>query len=374
MWYWKRFEEWAIDLRNKYKGNIFFRTEFNVIALQIAFAIILSVFVAISFNYFYKDILQTVLDGLVAGIKKGGNVNVTDIVNAVQIVKANNFFSFFAITLAITLLFSYIIAKITLTPTRGAFSSQKRFVSDIAHELRTPLSIIKTNSEVLLLDNSVDSQTKKIFKNNIEELDRASAIINNLLTVSNIIHPEQIQFSLVNMGEVVGSTVKKLDELVKKKEIQLVVKRISPSTVWGNTVALEQVVLNLVKNAVNYNRVGGIVTVKVEPDYHGHIVLSVEDNGVGISQKDLLHIFEPFYRAEQSRNRQSGSSGLGLTIVSELVNLHAGRISIRSHLKHGTVVTVFLPYRKSAAAGDPKDQTLDGEIFINFAKKKGKQA
>ena len=349
---------------------MFFRTEFNVVALQITFAVVLSILLAVSFNYFYKAILQTVLNGLIAGMKSGKAFTTKDIVDAVEVVKANNFYIFFGMTLTVTLVFSYIIAKITLTPARGALKSQKRFVSDIAHELRTPLSIIKTNSEVLLLDNAVDAQTKKMFRNNIEELDRASAIINNLLTVSNIIHPEQIQFGLVNMGDVATGSVKKLDELVRKKEIKMVVKKINPSTVWGNTVALEQIVLNLVKNAINYNRIGGTVTVKVEPDYRGHIVLSVEDNGVGISQKDLLHIFEPFYRAEQSRNRQSGSSGLGLTIVSELVNLHSGRISIRSHLKHGTVVTVFLPYRKGSLSGETSGQDLDGEVFINFSKKK----
>jgi len=329
---------------------------------------------AVSFNYFYKDILQTVLDGLIAGVKKGGVFTTESIVNSVQIVKAKNFFYFFGITLSVTLVFSYIIAKITLTPTRDALKSQKRFVSDIAHELRTPLSIIKTNSEVLLLDGSGDSRTRKIFKNNVEELDRASAIINNLLTFSSLVQPERLQFTHVNMGEVVDYTVKKLDELAKKKEIHLVVKKVSPMSVLGNTVALEQIVMNLLKNAINYNKVGGLVTVKVEPDYRGHIVLSVEDNGVGISQKDLLHIFEPFYRAEPSRNRQSGSSGLGLTIVSELVKLHSGRISVRSHLRHGTVVTIFLPYRKSGNAEGTNGQVLDSEVSINFAGNKGQSA
>lgn len=337
---------WATDLRNKYIGDIFFRTEFNVIALQILFAIVLSLLVAFSFNYLYKDILNTLLTGITENIRNSGSFTSTDIVDSIQVVRAKNFFGFFSIAVSMTLLFSYIIARVTLSPTRNALKSQKRFVSDIAHELRTPLSVIKTNSEVALLDDDFDPKVRKIFKNNIEELDRVSAIINNLLTFNNLVRPERIRFSPVNMADVVDTSIKKLDELIKKKEIKLAIHKIAPHTVWGNMIALEQVTINIIKNAINYNQNGGTVLVGIEPDYRGNIVLTVEDNGMGISQLDLAHIFEPFYRAERSRNRSLGSTGLGLTIVNELVKLHMGRINVASRPKEGTKVTVVLPYSK----------------------------
>lgn len=292
--------------------------------------------------------MQTIIEGIRENISKNGTFTSSDIVNSIQLVKTKNFFTFFGISVSITLVFGYIVARITLSPARSALQSQKRFVSDIAHELRTPLAVIKTNSEVALLDDIHSPEIRKIFKNNIDELDRVSVIINNLLTFNNLVHPEQVKFAPVNLGDVVDTSIKKLDELIKKKEINIQVNKIHPDTILGNVIALEQITINIIKNAINYNRNGGSVEVSVEPDYRGSIVLTVKDNGIGITQEDLAHIFEPFYRAERSRNRQAGSSsGLGLTIVSELVKLHHGKISVTSYMKRGTTVTIALPYIKN---------------------------
>ncbi len=359
---------WAIGLRNKYLGDIFFRTEFNVIFLQVAFALALTILVAISFDSIYKEILQTIITGIAESIKLNGNFTASDIASSIELVKAKNFLGFFIVAVSITLVFGYIIARMTLYPTRNALKSQKRFIGDIAHELRTPLAIIKTNSEVALIGSNLNKETERIFRNNIEELDRVSAIINNLLTFNNLVHPEQVQFASVSLGDVVDSSVKKLDDLIKKKQINLTVKKTEPHSVWGNAIALEQIVTNIIKNAINYNNIGGKVLVTVEPDYRGSIVFTVEDTGIGISQKDLVHIFEPFFRAEKSRNRQYGSSGLGLTIVSELVRLHSGKISVGSYLKQGTTVTILLPYKKK------ESQTLfkkiDNEVSVDYLKQK----
>lgn len=362
--YLKRFVGWATNLRNKYQADIFFRTEFNVIFLQVLFAIVISVLVAISFNSIYKDVLQTIINGIAENIRNNGTFTSSDIVDSVEVVKAKNFFSFFSLSLTITLIFGYVIAKMTLSPTREALKSQKRFVSDIAHELRTPLSVIKTNSEVAMLDGNFSKDIQKIFKNNIEELDRVSAIINNLLTFNNLVRPEKMKFSPVNLGDVVSVAVKKLDDLIKKREIKIHIKKTPPYTIVGNTIALEQIAINIIKNAINYNNIGGTVTVVLEPDYQGYILFSVSDNGIGISQKDLLHIFEPFYRAEKSRSRQLGSSGLGLTIVSELVRLHSGKISVSSQMKIGTTVTILFPYIKE---NKPEN---DNEISVDYLNKK----
>ena len=347
--FWKRFAAWATDLHNKYWYDIFFRTEFNIIALQIIFAVIIGITVTISFDYLYKDILQTLLQSIVQSVQTHHTVTSQSIFDSIQVVKSNNFFSFFTITLFVTLLFSYIIAKITLTPTRNALKSQKRFIGDIAHELRTPLSIIKTNTEVALLDDTIDPQTKSIFTSNIEELDRMSEIINNLLSLSNLTKLENMEFKHVDIGHIIDSSVKKLSELAGSKNILVTVRKTPPSGVWGNTTALEQITTNLLKNAINYTADGGQVTVQIQPDYRGSIILSVADNGIGIPSKDLSHIFEPFYRSENSRNRKSGGSGLGLTIVHELIKLHGGSIDVNSRIHKGTTVVVTLPYSPDPA-------------------------
>ncbi len=321
---------WVINLHSKYWRDVFFRTELNVIVLQIFFAAVLLVAVSVSFNYLYRDLLQTLIQGITESILNNGSLTGQNILDSMEVLKARNFLNFFAITLFITLFFSYVIARVTLTPVRNALKSQKRFIGDVAHELRTPLSVLKANNEVALLDD-MREDLKDIFKSNIEELDRASAIINNLLSFSNLIRPEQMKFIHVDMSLVIDTAISKLESLANSKGTEIIVKKIGPTGVYGNPTALEQIVINLVKNSINYSKPSGHVTIKVEPDYYdvNRLIFSVEDDGIGISEKDLEHIFEPFFRAETSRNKKQGTgSGLGLTIVSELVKIHRACISM----------------------------------------------
>ncbi len=337
--------------------------------MQIVFALSIAVVVVISFNYLYKDILQTVIQGITVNIIDKGAVSSKDLVSSIEIVRSKNFIDVLGVALIITLTFSYFIAKLTLHPSRDALKTQKRFISDVAHELRTPLSVIKTNNEVALLETNFSESAREVFKENIEELDRVSGIINNLLTFNTLVNPEPIKFEIVDLGAVVELSISKLEDLIKKKEIEIVTKMISPYTVWGNQVALEQIVTNIVKNSINYNRQGGRVSIKIEPDYRGSVVLVVEDNGIGISQNDLLHVFEPFFHVDLSRHRTSGSgSGLGLTIVSELVKMHSGKISVKSRIKQGTAVTVILPYTRDSSDKD-RNNSSNNEVSINFLRR-----
>jgi len=165
-------------------------------------------------------------------------------------------------------------------------------------------------------------------------------------------------------------------QLARERSIELVVKKDTYCVVWGNATALEQVITNLLKNAISYTPKDGkgMVTISVRPDYHGMIFIAVSDNGIGISQEDLFHIFEPFYRADISRVRKvhKAGSGLGLTIVNEIVRVHHGRINIQSALRKGTTVSVFLP---SGASHDIEVPGSAGrgnsEVSIDFSKGSG---
>lgn len=246
---------------------------------------------------------------------------------------------------------------------------QKRFISDIAHELRTPLAVIKTNDEVAMMDEGMDPKIRKVFESNIEELDRLSEIINNLLSFNDLVRPDRVPFTNVNIGPVIDGVVGKLRNLAAEKHLEITIKKIPPYVVWGNAAALEQIVSNLLTNSINYTGQNGHITIRVAPDYMGSVLLHIEDNGMGITKSDLLHIFEPFYRAERSRNRKTGSSGLGLTIVRELVKMHAGRITIKSSENAGTVAIVTLPYGKGS-----DQETIDisnlNEISASFSREK----
>lgn len=264
------------------------------------------------------------------------------------------------------LLFGYLIAFIALKPTREALSSQKQFIGNIAHELRTPLSVIKTNMEVALLEGTMDKKMREFLVDNVDELDRSSDIINNLLSFNTIQNPEEIVFANTNLGSVIDGVLDKLKQLANSKNIYLSVEKGEFLIVWGNESALEQIAMNVIKNALVYTERGGVVHIALAPNYRGYIELLVSDNGLGINQGSLLHVFEPFYRADESRARQLGGSGLGLTIVSELVKLHGGKISIKSAEGEGTTVFIAIP------CGETKRSTVieegDGVIARDFSK------
>lgn len=340
--FWKRCVGLVTDLHNKYKRDDFLRAEVNVVVLQILFAVVLSVIVSVSFNYLYRDILETIIQGITESIRNNGNITGEDILNSTEVSKSKNFLSFLGITAIITLIFSYVIIKIALIPARNALQAQKRFSKNVAHELRTPLSIIKTNTEVALLDEKLPSDFKEVFKSTNEEVDRASSIINNLLNINNLITLEQIKSEKVNLVKIVETAILKLSKLAKKKHIKISLKKNGASIIWGNSTALEQIALNIIKNAITYTPFGGSISISIKLD-NNYVALSVMDNGVGISEKDMHHIFEPFYRVEESRNRKTGGHGLGLSIVNELVKLHAGKISVKSRVNEGTTIVVFLP-------------------------------
>ncbi len=367
--YLKQLEGWATDLKIKYWNDPFNRSQLNVIAVQVIFALLLISFVYIYYNYLYKDIFQTIIDGITQSIQSNKSISGEEIAFSMQTTKEYYFATFFLIALIITIVFSYLISKITLTPARDALESQKRFISNLAHELRTPISIIKTNMEVSLLDTDMKKDFKKMIESNIEELDRASEVINNLLTFNKLIRPEKISFDVVDLSLVVESAANKLKGLAEKKNITVKIKKTPPDTVWGNKTALDQIVVNLFKNSINYTPKNGFIDITIEPDYRGGISLRIQDNGVGIAKEDLKHIFEPFFRAEKSRHRGLGSSGLGLTIVSELIKLHSGRIVVQSEPNRGTLVNVMLPYYDSKQLEKEIEKEDRAEVSVNFLNK-----
>ena len=254
--------------------------------------------------------------------------------------------AFFAIgtgIIAVTGVLGYFVARLTLAPTRTALVAQKQFIGNIAHELRTPLSIIKTNTEVALLNADLDTALKKKLRSNVEELDRITDTINNLVSMSSFLRPEKVEFSATDLGAILDRILSALAPLAEHKNISIIVSQSPYRMVLGNSASLDQIICNILKNAIKYTSANGTVSIKIEPNYYGVIDFVVTDTGKGIRQKDLERIFEPFYRADTSRNREHGGSGLGLAIVSELVKLHRGRISIRSQLGRGTTVQVSLP-------------------------------
>lgn len=354
---------------NRYRFDPFFRTEVNIVLLQIAFALVILGLVGTAFTLLYHNISTAIVEGMRAGlVAESPQALGPAIVGEIEAIRTQTLIGIMSLIIVTTVLFGYIIARITLAPARNALASQKQFIGNIAHELRTPLAVIKTNTEVSLLESGLSADLKQTLSSNIDELDRVSEIINNLLSLSALVRPERMEFTAVDLSELATSVVEKYAQLAKRGEHHIVMRKSPHTLVWGNTTALEQIVGNLLKNAITYTPRGGEITMTISPTTSNHIELIVQDSGIGIARKDLFRIFEPFYRAEQSRNRGQGGSGLGLAIVSELLKMHNGKITIRSAVGRGTSVAIQLPAaRKQASVGGHELQEGLNEIAVDFS-------
>lgn len=306
---------------HKYQSDLFFRTAAHIVALQVGFALLCAA-------------------GLLAvAASAGKSLPMMIVLVALSVVAAG------------------LLIRLSLKPARDNLRHQKLFISNVAHELRTPLSIIKTNSEVALMDPSLHPELAGAFREIIGELNRISDIINNLLSLNALARPERMQFKNLDLIPLAEGTVAHYQMLARERGIKLTLRVERGSIVWGNAVALEQVMSNIVKNALSYTapKDSGSVEVTLRPQ-DGMVLFQVQDSGVGMTQEELLHIFEPFYRADSSRNRKGAEegSGLGLTIVNEMVRVHRGKILVESRRKTnkkpgGTTVSVMLPLGGAAA-------------------------
>ncbi len=344
--------------------------------LQALFAIVIMITIGISFSVLYHNVSLAILEGISASLASDAPTSLGPvIVHEIENIRTVNLWIILGVVTLTTIIFGYVVSRVTLRPARTALASQKQFIGNVAHELRTPLSIIKTNTEVLLFDRSISPDIRSTLESNVEELDRISQIINNLLSLSSLARRENMEFGLIDFSALVAATVDKYAQLGKQSKLEIELRQGEGIRVWGNTTALEQVVGNIVKNAINYTPVGGRISITVDQTDE-HVSFVVQDSGIGIERKDLFRIFEPFYRAEPSRARREtrsgkvSGSGLGLTIVSELIKMHEGSITVRSALGAGTTVTVLFPLPQGFDAKRQLDQqALSSEIAIDFSKK-----
>jgi signal transduction histidine kinase len=245
------------------------------------------------------------------------------------------------VILLLTLFAAYLSSKRTLAPLEMAYKKQARFVADAAHELRTPLAVMKAGSEVILRKDRASSEYIKFIKESLEEVERLTVLSNNLLFLVN--NKKKVgSFSKVSFSELCKKQIDIMQVYADMKEIKIENKINDNLAVLGIKDDLIRLVINLLKNAIDYNKKGGTVIVSLKKGVD-KIVLSIEDSGIGIKKEDLSLIFERFYKADNSRTQNSSGTGLGLSIVKEIVDEHNGSIKLTSDIGTGTTFTVILP-------------------------------
>jgi len=220
------------------------------------------------------------------------------------------------------------------------------FVANVSHELRTPLTSIKGYVETLLegaLKEEVAYPFLQIIKKHSDRLER---IIEDLLMLSKIeSHEFRLNKEPLYLSELIREALGVLKESYEKKKMTVWVNETSPILqVNGDRQYLEQVLLNLLDNAVKYGREGGRIEISVKgKDLQQEIEISIKDDGIGIPKEDLGRIFERFYRVDKGRSRELGGTGLGLSIVKHIIQAHGGKVWVESTLGEGSTFYVTLP-------------------------------
>jgi len=222
---------------------------------------------------------------------------------------------------------------------------RREFVSNVSHELRTPLTNIRSYAETLLDTDDLPPETACSFTQVIlSETERMNRLVRDLLTLSRLDFDKMdwhfTRFQLDNMLRGVHEAMRL--EAERLSHTLMFIYEASPISLMGDRERLEQVVVNLLSNALKYTPSGGRISVTADKT-DGEVRIIVHDNGIGIPKKDLPRLFERFYRVDKARSRRSGGTGLGLSIAREIVEGHHGTIRVDSIPDQGTTVTVTLP-------------------------------
>jgi len=221
----------------------------------------------------------------------------------------------------------------------NTFAAQRQFSANSAHELRTPLAVMRTKLEVFEKNNNPSAAEYQETVHMIRmQTSRLSHVIDILLEMTDLQSAQkQDRISLADMAEEV---ICDLTAVADKKEITIT-QNPGTAEIIGNDTLIYRAIYNLVENAIKYNHTGGNVTVSIKEDSEFATVI-ISDNGPGIQQEDWQHIFEPFFRVDKSRSRDMGGAGLGLALVKEIARQHGGDVYVVQSSKNGTEIALKL--------------------------------
>ena len=240
-----------------------------------------------------------------------------------------------------------------LSKVQNLEDSRQEFVSNVSHELKTPITSIKVLVESLMMQEDTPVELYREFMGDInQELDRMNKIVNDLLSLVKM-DKSAVQMCIeeVNINEFIEGILKGITPIASQRNIEIIFESVRPVSAQIDSVKLGMAFTNIIENAVKYNFDNGWVRVTLNAD-HKFFYLRVADSGVGIPEELQDHIFERFYRVDKARSRETGGNGLGLAITRNAILLHRGSIKVHSVEKQGTTFAVRIPLIYQAKGGD----------------------
>ena len=222
--------------------------------------------------------------------------------------------------------------------------SRQEFVSNVSHELKTPLTSMKVLADSLNAQEDVPVELYQEFMLDIaDEIDRENKIINDLLSLVKMDKTSSdLNVETVDINQMIEAILKRLKPIADQKDIDLIYESVREVNAEVDEVKLTLAISNLVENGIKYNKEHGYVKVRLDAD-HQFFTIDVEDNGIGIPQESIEHIFERFYRVDKSHSTKIGGTGLGLAITRNAILMHRGAIKVESKQESGTTFSIKIP-------------------------------
>jgi len=240
---------------------------------------------------------------------------------------------------------SYVLARRTLKPIEEMHEAQSRFTADASHELRTPIAAMRLENEIALSDNSLTLKyAKELLQSNIEELDKLTKLSEGLLQLAQLDN-ESIETYNVKVRNIVSQAIERIAKEAENKKHKIVTSKIDGGLITVNEIAAVEALVILLDNAVKYSPNKSEISVTTKRS-KTELEILVKDSGIGITPDAQAHIFDRFYRADSSRNKNTADGyGIGLSIAKSVVESHSGTISVESTVGSGSTFTLSFPVK-----------------------------
>jgi signal transduction histidine kinase len=254
-----------------------------------------------------------------------------------------NLFYFNLLILVLSSLLSYFFAQRTLKPIEDMMEAQSRFSADASHELKTPLTAMRTEIEVNLRDQKISlAEARNLLSSNLEEIEKLETLSNALLKLAKYEDDKHKEFKEVSLTDIAAEAYEKVEKLADEKKI-VFDNNLEDLKVKGDKASLTELFVILLDNAIKYSPVNSKISINMKKSLQ-HAEIRIKDEGVGIKEADLPHIFDRFYRADSSRSKDKVNGyGLGLSIAKRIVELHKGSIFAESKPGEGSTFVIKLP-------------------------------
>ena len=222
--------------------------------------------------------------------------------------------------------------------------SRQEFVSNVSHELKTPITSVKVLAESLLAQEDVPVELYREFMVDInDEIERENKIINDLLALVKLDKTSgDMHIDTISINDLLEQILKRLRPIANKRNIEMIFESFRQVNAEVDEVKLSLAISNLIENAIKYNKDEGWIRVSLNAD-HKYFYVKVADSGVGIPEDSMDLIFDRFYRVDKARSRETGGTGLGLSIARNAIHMHRGAIKVYSKYGEGTTFTVRIP-------------------------------